>query len=473
MKEKSESKTKNRKKPKKQIKVSEKIITKNPVKKEKAKTKKIKEVKIDKTKTKSENMDIGKETELKKTSNKNHTKNKKVNNERNFSVKEVLLLLILSTLIGALIPTTYFTYLINKNNSDENINKFKNVYNYILDNYYEEITESDLIEKAIEGMLEGIEDPYAMYMDQETSEEFNKELDGSYEGLGIEVVTYIVDSINNIEVYSVLNDSPALEAGLMAGDIILKVDDISFENKTSTELVDYIADSNSDSFAITIRRENEEMELLVKRDVVILESVSSEVIYYNDEKVGYIYIDLFATNTATQLEEHLENLENEGIESLIIDLRGNSGGHLSTSLEASSLFLSSESMVYQIKVDESITKYNSTGDGTKTYPIVVLVDYSSASGSELFAAALKENGVATIVGTTTYGKGTVQELIELSDGSQYKVTTKEWLTPDGNSINEIGLSPDVFVSFDYDTYMESPSNDNDNQLQAALAEVTK
>ena len=192
----------------------------------------------------------------------------------------------------------------------------------------------------------------------------------------------------------------------------------------------------------------------------------------NNKKIGYIYVSLFSKVSTSQFKEELEKLENENIDSLIIDVRDNSGGQLKTATSLISLFLSSKHVIYQTDTKGVIRKFYSSGKKDKDYKIVVLQNHNSASASEMLSAALKEEYGATVVGENSYGKGTVQELLEINDDVEYKITTKKWLTPRGNWINEKGVEPDVKVSL-YDSYYNNPSDDTDNQLQTALEEAAK
>jgi len=181
---------------------------------------------------------------------------------------------------------------------------------------------------------------------------------------------------------------------------------------------------------------------------------------------------LFSNIAYKQFAEELEKLEKDDIDSLIIDVRDNSGGHLSTAVNIISLFLNSKHVIYQTETKGEIEKFYSKGNETKKYPIVVLQNKNSASASEMLSSTLKEEYGATIVGEVSYGKGTVQELLDLNDDIEYKITTKKWLTPKGNWINKKGVSVDVEVSLD-DKYYENPSDETDNQLQKALEEIIK
>ncbi len=404
--------------------------------------------------------------------NKNKQKKVRKSKNKSFSSSEVGILLILTMLVTTLMTTILLREDIDYT-LDEGLNKFIDNYYYILDNHYENINPEDIIDSAIDGMLDGIEDPYADYMDEDESDTFNKELDGSYEGLGVEISNTEIDGTKYVIIVTVFDDSPAQKAGLEAGDLILSIDDVELINVDTVELVNYVSDSEKSDFVIEYKRDENTYETTATRELVILESVTSEVIEKNNQKVGYIYIEIFAANTHTQLQEKLKELEEQNIDSLIIDVRGNSGGHLSTALYTSSLFLDDSKIAYQLQTKEDLEIYYSVNNTLYNKEVIILIDGGSASASELFTAALKENGVATTLGTTTYGKGTVQELVSLEDGTQYKITTKEWLTPNGNSINEVGIVPDTEIEFDFETYIKNPSNETDNQLQEALNKITQ
>ena len=222
-----------------------------------------------------------------------------------------------------------------------------------------------------------------------------------------------------------------------------------------------------------ISRDGKEMEITVSKSGVVIPSVEKKIFEKKDKKIGYIYISIFASNTYKQFKEALNSLEKEKIDSLIIDVRSNTGGHLTSVSKMISLFLDSSHVTYQLEQNGRKKKVYSTGSDTKEYPIVLLSDAYSASASEVLIASLKENLNATIIGEKTYGKGTVQELVNLESGDQYKITTKKWLTPKGNWVNDTkGIEPDIKVSLSKE-YVLNPSDETDNQLQKALEELSK
>ena len=222
-----------------------------------------------------------------------------------------------------------------------------------------------------------------------------------------------------------------------------------------------------DDFKLTYKRNDIEKTVNLRSDTVELKSVSSDVFEKSGKKIGYIRKTIFANNTDEQFKKELTRLENKKIDGLILDLRGNSGGHLVTAEQIISMFLDSSHPIYQIKSKENQSKFYSTGKETKNYKIAILIDGDSASASEVVTSALMEQYGAKVVGEKSYGKGTVQELQTLPNGEQYKLTTKSWLTSKGKVIDGKGIEPDYKVSLD-DKYVENPSFDNDDQLQKAI-----
>lgn len=380
----------------------------------------------------------------------------------------VIITCIVSLLMGIIISEPEFSSYDEFTKTDSELQNFIEQYDYIVNNYYGEADKKKLLEAALEGMVNSLEDPYSTYMDENASSNFNATLDGSYEGIGVE----ITNDINyNIVVTQVFENTPASKAGIKPLDIIVSLDGKKITNMATSDFVQRVKELKSASFTLEIKRGEENLIMTVSREKVTLSSVTSEIIEKNNKRIGYMYISIFAMNTDSQFKTQLEKLETEEFDSLIIDLRGNSGGHLTTVENMISEFLDNSHVIYQIETKTKTTKYYSNGKETKKYPIVLLVDKDSASASEMMAAALKESYGATIVGKTTYGKGTVQEL-QNNNGNQYKITTKKWLTPNGNWINEIGINPDYEVEIN-EAYFNNPTKENDEQLQKAIEILSK
>lgn len=391
-------------------------------------------------------------------------------NVKQFKLSEVIILIVVTLIIGLILGLSIFKVLYSKDNGsvlvskDEYLSKFIENYNYIVDNYYGDLDKNKLIDSAISGMLDSIGDPYTTYIDEDASNNFNTTLEGSFQGIGVEVVN---DSDNNIIVYRVLDDSPASRAGIQSMDILKSLDGESLSNLATSEFVSKIRNSNASSFDLVLLRNNEEVSVKVNRELVTIKSVQSEVFERDNKKIGYIYMSIFANNTYSQFKSELQSLEEKGIDSLIIDVRSNTGGHLTAVENILGLFLDSSHVIYQTEDKNGVVKTYSRGNVTKSYPIVILTNEASASASEILAAAMSEEYGAKLVGKHTYGKGTVQELKTLPDGEQYKFTTKKWLTPNGTWINDVGVPVDIEVDFNKD-YYDNPIHDNDKQLQAAI-----
>lgn len=404
-----------------------------------------------------------KETEQKKTK-------KGVRRKNPFTHSEVIFLVVITAVIS--IFTTYTIVRVSDTKSElgmsddeKALQEFIDTYQNILDSYYEDVDSQELIDHAIAGMLSGLDDPYSIYFDEDSSSTFDATLEGSYNGVGLEVYN---DADMNIVVSRVFEGSSAEEAGIEAGDIIKEVDGKDLTGKATTEFSDYTKENEGDEFQVVYLHDGEEKTATLKRKVIIIQSVTSEVLEENDKKIGYIQVDIFSATTYNQFEKAVQKLENEQVEGMIIDLRDNTGGHLSVVTDMLSLFLDDSHVIYQIEDKDQTTKYYSTGKETKEYPVVILQNGNSASASELFTATMKEEYGAKVVGTTSYGKGTVQELNTLQDGTQYKFTTKKWLTPKGNWVHEKGIAPDVEVELD-EGYRNEPTRENDNQFQRAVS----
>lgn len=397
--------------------------------------------------------------------------NENLNNKQSknlFSTSETVVLVIISLVIGLSIGFLFNnSKIITKTKyNDKNLEEFAKNYNYILDNYYEEIDKENLINSAIAGMMESLNDPYSMYFDETESNNFSITLDGSYKGIGIQIIKD--QATGYMLITSIFKDSPASKSGLIAGDMIISVDDTNVVDLTASEFSSIIQNGKSDEYKLKILREQQELEIILKREIVTLSSVSSEIYEEGDKKIGYIYIGVFANNTYEQFRQELKKLEEQKINYLILDVRGNTGGHLTAVDNILDLFLNKNYVMYRFDQNGKQTLEYATGNENKDYEIVLLGDSVSASASEVLIAGLKENLGSKFIGKKTYGKGTVQELVTLTDGTQYKITVKKWLTPRGNWINDTeGISPDIEIDLD-SKYYETYEDEDDTQLQRAL-----
>ena len=341
------------------------------------------------------------------------------------------------------------------------LKKLINVYDTIDSNYYGDLDKEELIDTAINSMITSLGDDYTIYTDDATANDFLEELQGTYEGIGC---TVSMNMNGEIVVVSLFEDGPAKKAGLQENDIILKVDNEDFTDKTSEEMANYVKTSSNSKLKFTIKRNDEEQEITIKREKVEVPTVTSKIIEQEDKKIGYIDISIFSAVTYEQFKSQLEDLEKDGIEGLIIDVRSDTGGYLSAVTDISNLFLKKGKIIYQLEDDNGIEKIKDTTKEHREYPVAVLINGSSASASEILASAIKESYGGIIVGTNSYGKGTVQKTQMLNDGSMLKYTTQNWLTPKGNWINEKGVEPTVEVQYDI-------LSETDNQLEATLTEI--
>lgn len=337
-------------------------------------------------------------------------------------------------------------------------------YDYIKDKYYKKVSTEKLVDGAIKGMLEATGDKHTNYLNSSEKESFEEELSGSYYGIG--AVIQLNDD-KTVSINKIFDNSPAAKSGLKVGDIFIKIDGKSVKGKDTSEVSNMLKSDKVRTSKIIIKRDNEEKEFSVTKENITLFSVSSEMKNIDNKNIGYISVSLFGEKTYSQFLDSLNKLELQNMDSLIIDLRGNSGGYLKIVAEMLSIFMDTDTTIYQIKTKTETTEYKSLFAGKKDYKIVMLVDNNSASASEIMASSMKEKYGAIIVGKTTYGKGTVQTTVDLSNNGMLKYTIQEWLTPNGNSIDKKGVTPDYDIDLD-ENYKNNPVVENDNQLNKAI-----
>ncbi|WP_068673053.1 S41 family peptidase [Oceanobacillus sp. Castelsardo] len=326
----------------------------------------------------------------------------------------------------------------------ENMEKVAQAFALIQDNYIEDIDNKQLTEGAIEGMLATLEDPHSSYLDVEMMDQFNEQIESSFEGIGAEVS--MVNGV--VTIVAPIKDSPAEKAGMRPNDEVLSVDGKSLEGLNLNEAVAKIRGEKGTKVVLEIRRAGatDPFDLTITRDEIPVETVYHKVEKMDGKKTGILEITNFSEHTYTEFKEQLDTLEDEGIEGLIIDVRGNPGGLLNVIEEILSLFVPKDIPYIQIEdANGNKAPYYSNLEEKKPYPVSVLIDEGSASASEILAVAMKELGY-DIVGHTSYGKGTVQQAIPLGDGSSIKLTTNKWLSPKGEWINEVGVEPTIEVS---------------------------
>ena len=342
------------------------------------------------------------------------------------------------------------------------LREFADTYTEILNEYYKDVDEKGLLEAGVNGMVNYLGDPYSVFMDKETSTAFNEKVNGEYVGIGTEIIQYTEDL--KVEFANVYETGPAYEAGIRKGDVLLKVDGKEIKEMSVSDIAKLVKGKVGTTVKIVVLREEKELEFTVKRKNIDIDSVKSEIIEYEDKKIGYIIIDIFAANTNKQFKKELESLEKNKIDSLIIDVRGNSGGYLTTVTDMLSMFLKKGDMIYQLKTRDKIEKFYDKTDEKRTYKVAILVNGGSASASEMLTAAMKDTYHAYTVGTTTFGKSKVQKTQDLSNGTTIKYTFQEWLRPNGESVGDKGLTPEYEVNYT----PEDEEHKYDSQLQTAM-----
>ncbi len=389
-----------------------------------------------------------------------------VEKDNGFNVIEVIVIIFVSVLFGVVVGCILSSSKTFGIAVDSEVQEIISTYENIVENYYDEVDKEELLEAAVSGMISKLDDPYSVYMDSEDTEAFNETVDGSFVGIG----TTVEWTDGNFRIIEVLSGSPAEKAGIKVEDYIIKVDKNDVSSLTLDEVSDLIRGKEGTTVNITVQRENEEIDFKIKRGVVEVPSVVSNIF---EDNIGYIYISSFASNTSDQFTTAYNELKEKGIKSLIIDVRDNPGGRLGQVNNLLDLFFDKKEILYKIETKGEVENVYAKKADKLSIPVVVIVNHNSASASEILAASFQDNySKATIVGTVTYGKGTIQKAIELSSGASIKYTTQKWLTPKGKWVNEVGIVPDEVVE-QSEEYLYEPSNDNDAQLQKAIEILKK
>lgn len=401
------------------------------------------------------------------TDSKINKENKKIEKDvvvvrksTDFNIIEVVVIIIITGIVtsvcsGLIVYNNYDKIYISTSEDDKtDLNEFVESYDHIVNSYVKEVDRSKLIEAAIAGMYSYLEDDYSIYMNKDTTSSLQEQLEGKYTGIGVEIT--LTDK-EEIVVNQVFSDSPAMKAGLKKGDVLIKLDDVYLKDKEFNYMSNTIKNGDKDKYTLTYIRDGKEYSTTLIRSSVTIDSVKSEVY----DNVGYIQIETFSATTSALVKKHLDSFDS-GIKSLVIDLRDNTGGYLSSAFDTSSMFLDKGSIVYQIKDRKSkVSKYKSEEKMYRKFDnIAIIVNNATASASEVFTLALKDNLGAKVVGVKSFGKGTVQETEKLSSGAMVKYTSGYWLGPKGESINEKGIVPDYEVK------------EKDKQLEKAI-EIVK
>ena len=328
-------------------------------------------------------------------------------------------------------------------------------------NYLHDVDEEELQEGIYKGYISGLDDPYSVYYDEEETKSFYETTEGEYDGIGA-VLSQNMDTgiITLVQIY---DDSPAMKAGLQDADILYKVDKEEVTGEDLTEVVSHIKGEKGTTVDITVLRgeENEEVTVTVTRDTIQAQTVEYRML---EDNLGYIAVSEFDSVTYDQYQQALEDLQNQGMQGLIVDLRNNPGGNLSTVCDMLDLMLPEGLIVYTEDKDGNRQEMTSDDEHQFNLPMTVLMNGNSASASEIYAGAIQDYGLGKIVGTQSYGKGVVQQIFDLKDGTCVKLTIAEYFTPNGRNINGEGITPDVEVEYEKD----ENNPDADNQLEKAM-----
>jgi carboxyl-terminal processing protease len=361
-----------------------------------------------------------------------------------------------------------FIVFVSESNSSENeiykkIDLFGEVLEKISKDYVDEVDQSKSMDSAINGLLQSL-DPYSAYMSPEIFNEMQTETSGEFGGLGIEVSM----ESGVVKVISPIDDTPASKAGIKAGDYIVKIDDIQVQGKSLSEAVDLMRGPVGSGIELTIRRRGEKKALNfnIVREIIEIQSVKSDLL---EKNIGYIRLTSFNENSGDQIKKKINELENKDkVKAYILDLRNNPGGLLSQAIRISDFFLEDGEIVStkSRKASENRKWFAKKGDLTNGKILIVMINYGSASASEIVAGALKDHKRAILLGENSFGKGSVQSIIPLKNSGAIRLTVAKYYLPSGKSISEVGVSPDIEVSEGSDDFQIK--TENDNQLNYAL-----
>ena len=361
----------------------------------------------------------------------------------------------------------YISFIQIVNSSENEIYKKIDLFGEVLEKinkeYVDEINQSESMDSAINGLLQSL-DPYSSYMSPEIFDEMQTETSGEFGGLGIEVSM----ESGVVKVISPIDDTPASKAGIKAGDFIVKINDIQVQGKTLSEAVDLMRGPVGSGIELTVRRRGEKKALIfnIVREIIEIQSVKVDVLKDN---IGYIRLTSFNENSSNQINKKINELENnKKVNAYILDLRNNPGGLLSQAIKISDFFLDNGEIVStkSRKNSENRKWFAKKGDLTKGKTLIVLINYGSASASEIVAGALKDHKRAILLGENSYGKGSVQSIIPLKNRGAIRLTVAKYYLPSGKSISEVGVSPDIEIEEEADNFRIR--TETDNQLNYAI-----
>ena len=396
--------------------------------------------------------------------------------QKRFKTYKIIMLVVLvafiTFLVTSIVMYQYFTNdsfgksIVEKSEQTSDIAETLEDYRKIIDKYYlGDIDEEKLKEGAIAGYIKGLDDEYTEYISKEDMADYMADATGNFVGVGV----YMVQDTeaNKIMVLSPIKGSPAEKAGLQPGDYIIAVDGVTYTGEQMTEASNKIKGETGTTVKLQIQRKDETLDIELTRENIKVNPVEGEVLENN---IGYIEFSSFDDGTAEEFKTKFVELQGKGIKSLIIDLRNNGGGIVDEALEIANYILDKDSVIlYEVDKNNNETVEKTTDDPIINMPIVILTNENTASSSEILAGALKDHKKATIVGEKTYGKGVIQRLLTLPDGSGLKITSEKYLTPNRTEINKVGIEPDEKVELpETVTNILNVEKNEDTQLQKAI-----
>ena len=395
-------------------------------------------------------------------------------------IYKVIMLVILTSFITFMITSlsmfTYFKQNPNfqfvegeKSDIDTYLSKIKKAIdkNFL---WQDKIDEEKLKEGAIKGYVEGLGDQYTEYISKEEMKSFTEDINGSFVGIGIYMIAD--EDSGKIIVYHPITDSPADKAGIKAGDIIVSVNGVEYGYDDFSSIADHIKGEAGTKVKLVIERDGKKLDFEIERAKIETSPITSKML---EKNIGYLNLPSFDKDVSKKLKEKIDDIIAKGANSIILDLRNNGGGMVDECTEIVDLFLDKDKIIMTTK-DKNVNVQKSITKNKKIYeiPLVILVNQNTASASEILTGALKDNNRAKVIGTKTYGKGVIQSVFNLSDGSGLKITTAEYFTPNGKEINKKGITPDIEVKLpDTVKSVYAVEEKDDTQLKKAVEELSK
>lgn len=383
-------------------------------------------------------------------------------NSKGFNLISVIIIICITSVVSAvtagIIVTNNYNLSYSDLSNDKELTDFIKAYSNIVNNYYEDVDKEKMLDSALNAMLNYLGDNYTTYLTDEQRKSLEESLQGTYQGIGVE--------INKDRVITkVTKNGPAEAAGLQAGDKFMSIDGTKLNDTDGNAVGLLIRGTDKKAVDIVVDRNGEELTFNVK-----IGTIEEPAIVYGmqENNIGYIQISKFSRPLTSQMENALKELEANGMEKLIIDLRNNTGGYLDSAETTASLFLKKGKLIYSLEDKNSKEDYYDQTETSRDYPIVVLINNNSASSAEILAAALKDSYGAVLVGQTSYGKGKVQQTYDMKDGSMAKFTSARWLRPTGDCIDKKGIKPDFEVAQTTQTNENGEEIIIDTQLVKAL-----